>query len=99
MDHYGITITIFLGFEKCFCIQFLTFVEYNKKGFTCVKLTHEVYKHKKKHIKIMNVQLVMDFTILVKQNVMNYKVLDMDFYLTMCLCNVCETLGYKIFEV
>ncbi len=48
MDHYGIIITIFLGFEKCFCIQFLTFVEYNKKGFTCVKLTHEVYKHKKK---------------------------------------------------
>ncbi len=47
MDHYGIIITIFLGFEKCFCIQFLTFVEYNKKGFTCVKLTHEVYKHKK----------------------------------------------------
>jgi hypothetical protein len=23
----------------------------------------------------------------------------MDFYLTMCLCNVRETLGYKIFEV
>ncbi len=23
----------------------------------------------------------------------------MDFYLIMCLCNVCETLGYKIFEV
>jgi hypothetical protein len=47
----------------------------------------------------MNVQLVMDFTILVKQNVTNYKILDMDFYFTMCLCNVCETLGYKIFEV
>jgi len=47
----------------------------------------------------MNAQLVMDFTILVKQNVTNYKILDMDFYLTMCLCNVCETFGYKIFEV
>ncbi len=47
----------------------------------------------------MNVQLIMDFTILAKQSVMNYKILDMDFYLTMCLCNVCETLGYKIFEV
>jgi hypothetical protein len=47
----------------------------------------------------MNAELIMDFTILVKQNVMNYKILDMDVYLTMCLCNVCETLGYKIFEV
>jgi hypothetical protein len=47
----------------------------------------------------MNAQLVMDFTILVKQCVMDYKILGMDFYLTMCLCNVCETLGYKIFEV
>jgi len=94
-----VTITIFLGFEKCFCIQLLTFVEYNKKGFINVKLTHEVYKHKKKHIKIMTAQLVMDLKILVKQNVMNYKVLAMDFYLTICLCNVCETLGYKIFEV
>jgi hypothetical protein len=47
----------------------------------------------------MNVQLVMDFTILAKESVTNYKILDMDFYLTMCLCNVCETLRYKIFEV
>ncbi len=47
----------------------------------------------------MNAQLVMDFTILVKQNVTNYKILDMDFYLTMCLCNVCETFGYKILKV
>jgi hypothetical protein len=99
MDHYGNHNSNFSWFEKCFCIQFLTFVEYNKKGLTYVKPTHEVYKQKKRHIKIMNVQLVMDFIILVKQNVMNYKVLDMDFYLTMCLCNVCETLGYKIFEV
>jgi len=29
---------------------------------------------------------------------MNYKILNIDFYLTMCLSNVCETLGYKIFE-
>jgi hypothetical protein len=43
----------------------------------------------------MNAQLAMDFTILAKQRIMNYKILDMDFYLTMCLCNVCETLGYK----
>jgi hypothetical protein len=63
-----------------------------------VKLTHEIYKHGKKHIKIMNVQLIMDFTILAKHSVTNYKILDMEFYLTMCLCNVCETLGYKIFE-
>jgi hypothetical protein len=47
----------------------------------------------------MNVQLVTNFTILAKQSVTNYKILDMDFYLTMYLCNVCETLGYKIFEV
>jgi hypothetical protein len=47
----------------------------------------------------MNAQLIIDFTTLVKQSVTNYKILDMDFYLTMCLCNVCETLGYKIFEV
>ncbi len=40
-----ITMAIFLEFEKCFCIQFLTFVEYNKKGFIYVKLTNEVYKH------------------------------------------------------
>jgi hypothetical protein len=37
----------FLGFDQCFCIQFLIHVEYNKKGFTYVKLTHEVNKHKK----------------------------------------------------
>jgi hypothetical protein len=43
----------------------------------------------------MNVQLVMDFTILAKQSVMNYKILDMDFYLTMCLCNVCELWDIK----
>jgi hypothetical protein len=30
---------------------------------------------------------------------MNYKILDMDFNLTMCLCDVCDTLGYKIFEL
>jgi hypothetical protein len=36
----------------------------------------------------MNDQLVMDFTILVKQNVTNYKILDMDFNLTMCLCSM-----------
>jgi hypothetical protein len=47
----------------------------------------------------MNAQLIMDFTILVKQNVTNYKILDMDFYLTTCLCNVCETFRYKIFKV
>jgi hypothetical protein len=47
----------------------------------------------------MNVQLIMDFTILAKQSAMNYKILDMDFYLTMYLCNVCEILGYKIFEI
>jgi hypothetical protein len=43
-----VTMATFLGFEKCSCIQFLTLVEYNKKGLTYVKLTHEVYKHKKK---------------------------------------------------
>jgi hypothetical protein len=37
----------FLGFEKCSYMQFLTLVEYKKKGLTYVKLTHEVYKHKK----------------------------------------------------
>jgi hypothetical protein len=42
-----VAMTIFLGFEKCFCMQFWTIVEYNKKGLTYVKLTHEVYKHKK----------------------------------------------------
>jgi hypothetical protein len=47
----------------------------------------------------MNVRLVMDFTTLAAQSVTNYKILDMDFYFTMCLCNVCETLAYKIFEV
>jgi hypothetical protein len=61
-----ITMVISLGFDKCSYIQFLPHVEYNKKGLTYVKLTHEVYKHRKKHIKIMNVQLVMDFTILAK---------------------------------
>jgi hypothetical protein len=94
-----VTIIVFLRFEKCFCIQFLSLVEYNKKGLTYMKLTHEVYKHLKKHIKIMNVRLVMDFTTLAVQSVTNYKILDMDFYFTMCLCNVCETLAYKIFEV
>jgi hypothetical protein len=44
-----VTLAIFFGFEKCSCIQFLTFVEYNKKGLIYVKLTHEVYKHKKTH--------------------------------------------------
>jgi hypothetical protein len=38
-------VVIFLQFEKCFCIQFLILLEYNKKGLTYVKLTHEVYKH------------------------------------------------------
>jgi hypothetical protein len=38
-------VAIFLGFEKCSCVQLLIFVEYNKKGFIYVKLTHEVYKH------------------------------------------------------
>jgi hypothetical protein len=61
-----VTVVIFFGFEKCSCIQFLSLVEYNEKGLTYVNLTHEVYKHKKKHFKIMNVQLVTDFTILVK---------------------------------
>jgi hypothetical protein len=39
-----ITVAIFLGFEKCFCLQFLTLVASNKKGLTYAKLTHEVYK-------------------------------------------------------
>ncbi len=47
----------------------------------------------------MNVQLIMDFKILVKQSVTNYKFFNMDSYLTMCLCNVCETFRHKIFEV
>jgi len=47
----------------------------------------------------MNAQLVMDFINLAKQSVTNYKILDMDFYRIMSLCNVCETLGYKVFEV
>jgi hypothetical protein len=47
----------------------------------------------------MNVQLAVDFTILMKQSVTNYKILDMDFYLTMYLCNVSKTLKYKIFEI
>jgi len=93
-----VTMANFLGFKKC-CIQFLILVEYNKKGLIYVKLTHEVYKHKKKHIKIMNVQLVMDLKIFAKQNVTNYKILDMDFFLKMYLCNVCKTLGYIVFEV
>jgi hypothetical protein len=33
------------GFEKCFCIQFLTLLAYNKKGLTYVKLAHKEYKH------------------------------------------------------
>jgi hypothetical protein len=53
----------FLGFDKCSYIQFFILVEYNKKGLTYVRLTHETLK---KHTKIMNVQLVMDFTILAK---------------------------------
>jgi hypothetical protein len=75
----------FFGLEKCSCIQFLTLVEYNKKRLTYVKLTYEVYKHKKKHIRIMNVQLVMDFTILAKQSVTNYKILDMDNVFMQCM--------------
>jgi hypothetical protein len=47
--------------------------------------------------KNMNVQLVMNFIIMAKRSVRNYKILKMDFYLIMCLCNVCETLGYKVF--
>jgi hypothetical protein len=94
-----VIVVVFLNLRNVLTYNFLTLVENNKKGLTYVKLTHEVYKHEKKYIKIMNVQLVMDFTILAKQRVTNYKFLDMDFYLTMCLCNVCETLGYKIFEV
>jgi hypothetical protein len=43
---------IFLGFEKYSCIQFLTLVEYNKKGFIYVKLTHEVYNIKKNTSKL-----------------------------------------------
>jgi hypothetical protein len=40
-----VIMAIFLRFDKCSYIQFLTIVEYNKKGFTYVKLTHEVYKN------------------------------------------------------
>jgi hypothetical protein len=47
----------------------------------------------------MSVQLVMDFIIMAKQSVTNYKILDMDFHFIMCLYNVCETLGYKVVEV
>jgi hypothetical protein len=43
----------------------------------------------------MNAQLIMDFTILAKQSVTNYKILDMDFYLTTCLYNACETWDIK----
>jgi hypothetical protein len=42
-----VIVAIFLGFEKCSSIQFLILIEYNKKGLTYVKLTHEVYKHEK----------------------------------------------------
>jgi hypothetical protein len=62
-------------------------------------MDHYGSKHRKKHIKIVNAQLIMNFTILAKHNVINYKILDMNFYFTMCLCNVCETLEYKLFEV
>jgi hypothetical protein len=68
-----VTVAIFLRFDECSCIQFLIHVEYNKKGFTYVKLTHEVHKHRKKHIKSMNAQLVMDFAILATKNVTNYR--------------------------
>ncbi len=40
-----VIMTFYFGFAKCFNIQFLTLIEYNKKGLTYVKLTHEVYKH------------------------------------------------------
>jgi hypothetical protein len=33
----------------------------------------------------MSAQVIMDFTILAKQSVTNYKILDMDFNFTMCL--------------
>jgi len=49
MDHYGSHRGSFFEFDKCYHIQFLIIVEYNKKGFTYVKLTHYVYKHLKKH--------------------------------------------------
>jgi hypothetical protein len=44
-----VIVVIFLGFEKCSCIQFLTLVEYNKKGLNYVKVTHEVYFFLKTH--------------------------------------------------
>jgi hypothetical protein len=47
-----VTVPIFLGLEKCSCIQFLIFVEYNKKGLIYVKLTHKVYKFFKKLSKL-----------------------------------------------
>jgi hypothetical protein len=40
MDHYGSHNGSFFEFDKCYYIQFLTLVEYNKKGLTYVKLTH-----------------------------------------------------------
>ncbi len=40
-----VIVAIFLGFEKRSCVQFLILIEYNKRGFIYVKLTHEVYKH------------------------------------------------------
>jgi hypothetical protein len=47
-----VTLAIFFGFEKCSFIQFLTFVEYDKKGLIYVNLTHEAYKHKKNTSKL-----------------------------------------------
>jgi hypothetical protein len=47
----------------------------------------------------MNVQLVMDFTILTKQIVANYESLVMDFYLRMCLFNRYENLRYCMMQV
>lgn len=47
----------------------------------------------------MNVQLVMDFTILMKQTIANCKILYMDFHFTMYLFNRCENLGYCMMQV
>jgi hypothetical protein len=94
-----VTMATFLGFEECSRIQFLTLVEYNKKRLTYVKLTHEVYKHKEKIHQNRECSISSELYNLGKTSVTNYKILDMDFHLTMYLCNVCETLGYKIFEV
>jgi hypothetical protein len=41
----------------------------------------------------------MDFTILVKHKVKNYKIMNVNFYLTMYLFNVFITLGYCIIEI